>query len=370
MTERTEQILLLGHEKESGLRFVRLLALAGYTPVADSWEDFTPRAYGARRRPALVLADMDSGDRPDFEPFCLGLRRLWGGNYPVLATAHATKFAGIAELLDAGATDFLPKNAPPERVEQKIAHCIRQSAAPAAPAAPPVWTADLREEVPESLLGLFLDNGRLARLGDLADIYPGAAPRRPWCRRMAPPDASWRGVVGADAVDRFFVGRPGGYLLWSKLHLFRLPDPREYSVPEKVLLSRIGPPMAAAVDRSRTPAGGDVYSVVPREGVSASFIACVLNSRLLDLYYNRLAPISGGRLRLETLKNTPFPRPTELVSQEMNKIAALLAHFGPSPQSWIDRQSKDELLRQLDESVFAAFGAGSEAKDSLAALHF
>lgn len=365
MTERPEQILLLGHERESGLRFVRALALAGYAPLADSWTEFTPRAYGPRKRPALVLADIDAGGAPDFEAFCLGLRKFWGDGYPVLATAHSTKFSDIANILDAGATDFLPKNASPERIERKIAQCVRRGAAPAGPVAP-----ELREEIPPSILALFLGGESPVRLGDIADIYPGAAPRRPWCRRMAPPDASWRGVVGADAVDRFFVGRPGGYLLWSKLHLFRLPDPREYAVPEKVLLSRIGPPIAAAVDRSRTPAGGDVYSIVPREGVSASFIACVLNSRLLDLYYNRLAPTSGGRLRLETLRDTPFPRPTELAVQEMNKIAALLAHFGPSPRNWIDRQSKDELLRQLDESVFSAFGAGSGARESLAALHF
>jgi frataxin-like iron-binding protein CyaY len=59
-----------------------------------------------------------------------------------------------------------------------------------------------------------------------------------------------------------------------------------------------------------------------------------------------------------------------MLSQELSKAAALLSHFGPNPESWIDRQSKDELWRQMEESVFAAFGAGAEAKNSLAALHF
>lgn len=366
MTARTEpagQVLLLGHEKEHGLRLVRVLSDAGYEPVADSWAEFNPRAYG-RKKPRLVLADVDDPGAPgssEFEGFCRTLRKAWGEDYPLLATAHSNKFADAAKILDAGATDYLPKNAAPDRVGDKIAKWMRDSL---------LKNAD--GEVPEKLLELFVGD-QLVKLADIADIYPGASPRRAWCRRMAPPDDGWRGVVGADAVDRFFVGRPSGYLLWSRFHLFRLPAPREYSVPEKVLLSRIGPPLAAAVDRSRSPAGGDVYSIVPKEGVSAGFIACVLNSRLMDFYFNRLvggAGSSGGRLRPESLKSAPFPRPSESVLQELNRASALLSHFGPNPQSWIDRQSKDELWLRMEDAVFAAFGAGEEAKESLAALHF
>lgn len=368
-----EKILLLGHEREYGLRFVRILADAGLEPLADTWTEFHPRAYGRSARPALVLADTDVmalENVPPLADFCAALRKVWGAEYPVLATGHSTKFADVAAILDAGATAFLPKSAEPDRVAAKIARCLRPaSAAPGVPGAD-----DWAEEIPSALLGLFLANGSLLRLGDLADIYPGAASRSPRYRRNAPPDGNWRGVVGADAVDRFFAGRPSSYLLWSRFHLFRLPAQKEYSVPEKVLLSRNGPPLAAAVDRSRAPAGADVYSIVPKEDVSAGFLACVLNSRLMDFYFNRLSPPgtagATGRLRLETLKAAPFPRPTEMLSQELTKAAALLSHFGPSPQSWIDRQSRDEQRRQMEETVFAAFGAGAEEKNSLAALHF
>ncbi len=364
-TERSEQVLLLGHDKEAGLRLVRVLAEAGYQPMADSWDEFNPRAYGRGRRPRLVLADVDAPRAvPDLEGFCRTLRKAWGEDYPLLATAQSTKFADVAKILDAGATDYLPKNAPPERVGTKIARCLTGGAATA---------READEEIPGCLAELFAENPPLTRLGDIADIHPGATPRRAWCRRMAPPDDSWRGVVGADAVDRFFVGRPSGFLLWSRFHLFRLPEPGEYSVPEKVLLSRIGPPLAAAVDRSRAPAGGDVYSIVPRDGVSAGFIACVLNSRMMDFYFNRLAPGSesaGGRLRLETLKAAPFPRPAGAAAVELQRAASLLSHFGPNPQSWIDRQSKDEVWQRMEEAVFEAFGADGEAKSALASLHF
>ncbi len=368
-----DTILLLGHEREYGLRFVRALADAGYDPVAESRAGFNPRSYGfrssGRKRPALVLADADvlAVENAPLEALCALIRKAWGEDYPVLVTAHSTKFADVAALLDAGATDFLPKSSPPDRVGSKVARLLRASAA--APAAPD----ELADEVPPALAGLFLDNSALVRLGDIAGIYPGAAPRSPRYRRSAPPDEHYRGVVGADAVDRFFAGRPSSYLLWSRFHLFRLPEEKEFSVPEKVLLSRNGPPLLAAVDRSRAPAGADVYSIVPKEGVSAGFIACVLNSRLMDFYFNRLPPAGAGgdgRLRLETLRSAPFPRPAEMRSQELAKTAALLSHFGPNPQSWIDRQSRDELRRQMDETVFAAFGAGAEAKNSLSALHF
>ena len=149
-----------------------------------------------------------------------------------------------------------------------------------------------------------------------------------------------------------------------------MPDRSEYDVPEKVLLSRSGPPLVAAVDKSRLPVGNDVYSLVPREGVGAGFLACLLNSRLLDFYGNRLAGNQDSRLRPESIREIPVPDPERVSMQQFARYAALLAHFGPNPQSWIDRQSRDEVLEEMDDAVFALYGAGREAREGLAAMHF
>lgn len=355
-----EKILLLGHSNKTGMELARFLIGLGHEPMADDWASFSPRSYGRYQRPRLVLANVDAPAARPMAEFIPWIRKLWGASFPIIAVTGSGRFRDLSALIDAGADDCLAHSAPAAMVERKIARCLREDA----PA------AELAEEIPESLRGLLHNNSGLLRLRDIADVHPGAVPRRPWCRRMAPPDDSWRGVAASGTLDRFFVGKPQEYLLWTRLHLFRLPNPAEYSVPEKVLLSRSGPPLVAAVDRSRLPAGNDVYSIIPKDGVSAGYIACLLNSRLLDFYFNRLAGGADGRLRAETVRNTPVPRPSPETVREFARLAALLSHFGPNPQNWIDRQSKEETWEQMEELAFNAYGAGSEAKSGLEALHF
>lgn len=358
-----ESVLLLGHGKETCRALAGVVASMGYRPVVDTWRGFSPRAFGRRERPSLILADVDKPAARPMADFSREIRRLWGEAYPIIAVSAASKFQDVSALLDAGASDCLPKAAASGLMERKIGRCLREAAPPKAD--------ELSEEVPGSLLGMFVGNAGLVRLGDLVDVHSGATPRRPTYRRMAPPDHDWRGVLTSDVVDRFSVGKPSSYLSWNRLHLFRLPPPEEYAVPEKVLLRRAGPPLAAAVDRSRLPAGTDVYSLTPREGVGAGYVACLLNSRLLDFYFNRIARLgTNGRLRPEDIRETPVPAPDPGVNQEMARAATLLAHYGPNPQSWVDKQSREETLERMENTVFKLYGANQDAREGLAALHF
>lgn len=357
-----EKILLLGHGKTGGLAMMRTLAALGYEPSASSWKDFNPRKYG-RDHPLLVIIDADRKNSTPMDRFADEVRRLWGESFPVMALTSSNKFSDLSALLDAGASACVPRDAAPRMLDMKISRCLADSSRIRE-------TAD-DDEVPPHLLGVFGRRVGLVELGDLAGVYAGAASRRSNWRRMAPPDYDWRGVMTSECVDRFHAGKPESYLWWNRLALFRMPEPAEYDVSEKVLLRRAGPPLAAAVDRSRLPAGADVYSLVPAEGVGAAFIACILNSRLMDFYFNRVARIGfDGRLRLDDIRRAPFPRPEPDVMREMNRMAALLSHFGPHPQTWIDRQTRGEVVEQMENLVFSLYGAGTEVQNDLSAMHF
>ncbi len=357
----SDNILLLGHERKYGLELVNLLMDMGYRPIAQAWENFTPRSFG-RPRPALLIADLDTPSAPTMRELSPLIRKVWGKDFPILAVSRSGKCAEVEALLEAGASDFMKKGSPRPLAEKKIARCLEGENA---------FTLDHRvEDIPPALASLFLDNPRLVRLRDLADLHAGATPRRPWSRRHAPPDKEWRPVATAAIIGRFQVGKPVEYLLWNRLHLFRMPAPAEYAVPEKVLLPRYGPPLLAAVDRSRLPAGADVYALVPRDGVSAGYIACLLNSRLVDFYCNRLASSPDGRLRAEMIRDLPVPKPDPRSAGEFVRIGSMLTHFGPSPESWIDRQNREECGQRLEDLAAEAYGAGREAREGLRALHF
>ncbi len=357
----SDKILLLGHERKYGLELVRLLKTMGHYPVAQAWESFSPRSFG-RDRPELIIADVDTPSAPPMREFSPLVRKVWGRDFPILAVSRSGKCAAVEALLESGASDFLKKESPLPLAEKKIARCLEPgNARPSHP---------LSEDIPPALANLFLDNPRLHRLRDLADLHAGATPRRPWCRRHAPPDKQWRGVATAASIGRFQVGKPVEYLLWSRFHMFRMPAPAEYAVPEKVLLSRYGPPLLAAVDRGKLPAGSDVYALIPRDGINAGYIACLLNSRLLDFYCNRLASCPDGHLRAETLRDLPVPKPNPETAPEFIRASSMLTHFGPNPESWIDRQSREEWWQRLDDLVAEAYGAGREAREGLRALHF
>ncbi|MCD8140251.1 MAG: hypothetical protein LUE17_10825 [Planctomycetaceae bacterium] len=356
-----DTILLLGHDNVHGLALARVLVSLGFRPLAEDWTEFVPRRRG-RDRPLAIIADMDNPAARPLAEFIPRVKRVWGETYPVIATSSSRNFGVTSAFIEDGADDYFSKGAPAGLIEKKVRRCIEKVTSPA--------ISELCDELPTDLLRLFRDDSSLFRLGDVASVHAGVAPRSPWCRRMAPPDDNWRGVITGAGIDKFVPGKPAEFLLWSRLHLFRVPEPGEYSVPEKVVLRRDGPPLRAAVDRSRAPVGADAYAIVPHEGVGAGWLACVLNSRLLDFYFNRLAKNDDGRLRLDVVRRTPVPRPTAESVQELGRTATLLAHFGPSPQSWIDRQSKDELWERMEELVFSLYGADRGAREGLAALHF
>ncbi|MCL2000985.1 MAG: hypothetical protein FWG74_06085 [Planctomycetes bacterium] len=357
-----EKALLLGAEEESARNLAGILAGLGLQLLAVPLAGFSPRALG-RDRPRLILADADRSAAGFLDRLVRDIRKYWGARPPVLALSASRKFSDVSAILDAGVDDCLSKGAPADLAERKLHRWIAKNS--------PAAGIDQDDELPDRLLSLFTGGPDLIRLGDLATVHSGVSPRRSSWRRLAPPDSNWRGVLTADAVDRFFVGKPNSYLRWSRFHLFRLPPPEEYAVSEKVLLRRSGPPLAAAIDRSRLPAGTDVYSLVPMEGVGAGFVACLLNSRLLDFYFNRIARLGpAGRLRPEDIRGVPVPRPTPEAARELTRIATLLTHFGPNPQNWIDRQSKDELLERMENAVFDLYQADREVDEELASLYF
>lgn len=356
-----DKVLLLGLDGGEDAALTELLIALGYEPASAPWHGFSPRGLG-RRRPDAIVAEADAAGAERLGELCREARVRWGDGFPVLAISGRSKFLEMAELLDAGASDILPRGFAPALLDRKLSRCLNDTR--------PSVKEEEAEELPPGLAQIFSRPG-LIRLGDLAAIHPGAAPRRPLYRRLAPPDRDWRGVLTGDVMGRFHVGRPESFLKWSRFHLFRLPSPEEYDVEEKVLLRRTGPPLAAAVDRSRLPAGADVYAVTPREGISAGFIACLLNSRLMDFYFNRLAKVSAdGRLRPEDIREAPVPRPDADLVQELSRTAALLAHYGPNPEGWGDRQAKDELCERMEDAIFSLYRVGAQIRESLAALHF
>lgn len=357
-----EKILLVGFDRKSVHVLAAAVAAAGYVPFLQAWGEAPLRSL-RRQPPACIVVNADAPDALPMEQIHAEAAHLWGEAYPLAAVTASRRFADLCALLDAGAAACFAPDAPQELMERKIASAINNGAA---------QRTELQDEVPPEMSAVFLHNPALVPLGSLVHVWPGAAPRRACWRRMAPPDQFWRGVISADNIARWQVGRTDTYLRWNKLCLFRVPAPEEYNAAEKVVVRRAGPPIAAAVDRSRQPAGMGTLALVPREaGVSAGFVACILNSRLADFYFNRVAPLSrDGYLAPDVLRRMPVPRPTTDVCTELGRAAALLAHYGPRPQTWIDRQSKAEWDRVVDDIVFGLYGVGSGIRSGLASMYF
>lgn len=358
----SDKVLLVGSEREVGLKLARILINLDLDPSVADWYGFHPRNYSRFRKPRLIIVNCDHPHARPMDEFSSLIRKHWGEAFPIVALTRSQKFRRIAGLLDAGADDCLSPDSPELLLERKITLRLTTNSQ--------IVDKTLAEEIPARLLSLFHANPSLVRLGDLISVHAGAAPRSAWARRDAPPDNSWRRVVTAENIGKFHIARSTTYLMWSKLHLFRVPQEDEYSVPEKVVLSRVAPPVIAAVDKQRLPVGADVYSLVPKEGTTASYVACLLNSRLLDFYFNRLAKIQDGRLRPEVIRDTPVPKPTAAANRDCTRFASLLTHFGPNQENWIDRESQKETREQMDNVILQLYGADDPVRSELEGMHF
>jgi hypothetical protein len=354
--------MLLGHGKTEGLAIASHLIRMDLEPTLFGWRSFNPKSL-ARKRPLAAIVGVEDLEKGTETGAFLRLRRGFGNAFPILAVGRSGKFGDLAELIDAGADDCVPTGSDPELLCRKLLRLLAGTSG-----ASDTLFAD--DEPPGELLAAFSAVGRSGTLGDVARIFAGTAPRLQRFRRLAAPDSGWRGVITAAVVERYAAGRPESYLSWSRLHLFRLPDPAEYAVREKVVVRRAGPPIAAAVDRSGLPGGPDVYLVVPESGVPAGFLCSILNSRLADFYFNRLIPAKDGRLRPEELRNFPLPAAKRKTMLELSRLAGLLGHYGTNPRNWEDRQARDDLSEKAEAMVFDLYGVREGGRKELEALHF
>ncbi len=201
---------------------------------------------------------------------------------------------------------------------------------------------------------------RAPRVGDVAEIFAGVMPRRESFRRLAKPGPGWAAAISADAVSRFYVAEPQIFVRLDRMAVMRMPKAEEYDQPEKVVLRRVGPPVIAAVDRSRCLVYGDVYAIVPVSGLLGGYLAAVLNSSAVDFYLNRVRPLagapSGGYLRQVDIEAIPLPVPPLAQQREIDKLAANLAVL--NDPVFLDRshEGRIRIEKQIEQLIFRIYG--------------
>lgn len=303
------------------------------------------------------------------------------GELPIIALARSTRLGDAEKLFDLGVSDCVAKPVPPGRLAWKLERCLK--------AAPGGNRRQIKNELgdsgesgdprgpepaPEFLREIFARVGRRgARLGEVARINSGVSVRHPTFRRMAPPTAEWLGLLDADSLGIFRIGRPSWFVKFTPEALARRPAPGEFR-PEKVLVRRVAPPVAAAVDDTGQPFGADLLGVIAGPGINNGYLACVLNSRLANFWFNRLweRGARGGATTLSAadLGALPLAMPSANDGTYFHRAAKLMAFYGPRPASSADRRRREELWREVNARLFALFGFDERAVGLLGRSYF
>ncbi len=358
------RILLIDHD-ERGRRSVRgpLRALGHELLVAEPMAD--PLDVAGEEPPDAVILNMDlPGDRA--MELCRNLRRREGTrDVPILALSRSRGLGQAEELFREGVSAYLSKPFSGDALCKKVDSLLYEESA----------TGPGGLDVPKDLAEIFdrLRN-EAGRLGHMAEIFSGVSPRAPTYRRNARPGPGWQATLTADCLSRFVLRPPQLYFRFDRTGLLRLPPSEEYDQPEKVVLQRTGPPLTAAVDTHRHPIASDLYAVVPAKGLECGFLAGLLNSRLVDFYFNRIRPIQsapgGSYLRRVDLEAIPVVLPPKAEQIRCGLYVKALAGLDPRPRKADDLRQRQRLLNELNAAIFDAYGLDDAAVQRLDELHF
>ncbi|MCX7934688.1 MAG: hypothetical protein N3A66_05445 [Planctomycetota bacterium] len=220
-------------------------------------------------------------------------------------------------------------------------------------------------DVPPELLAVFnAARATAPRLGDVAEVFAGVMPRREAFRRLAKPGPGWAAAISAESVSKFYVAEPQIFVRLDRMALMRLPKAEEYDQPEKVVLRRVGPPVIAAVDRSRCLVYGDVYAIVPVSGLLCGYLAAALNSRAVDFYLNRIRPLAaapaGAYLRQVDIEAIPLPVPSLAQQREIDNLVANLAVLNEPAFQQRSHEGRIRLEMQIEQAIFRVYGLAEQ----------
>ncbi len=280
---------------------------------------------------------------------------------PVLAIIPPVKIGTAEKLLKMGIDDYLPRPFQPAQLTLKIGKLLRGD-----------QPENEMRVIPDALREAFsriLEEAR--HLGDMAEVFPGATPRSRSYRRQAPPGPGWKGVIIDEAVKPFYVGREREFVKWSPDALARMPHDEEWDQREKVVMKRAESPVAAAVDTSRCPVAAELFAIVPARGLDCSFLACLLNSRLIDFYLHRIRPpredLAGVYLRRPDIEAIPVIVPE---ASEQKRFAPMAKRRGTLEALHGGRRASKQMCGTMNEAIFDVYGLGPEAREELKGLHF
>lgn len=374
MAEHASTVLWIGDDPGVEETLRRQAEPLGFATHACAEVDDALRLC-ARHAPAAVVVDVErAGD--DVADWCRALRerhaRAVGRRgkrraaLSILALTSSGSVADAERLFRDGVDDCVTKPVRPERLAWTLTRRLRATR-------PEDEDGDFLGPVPEVLREAFRRVGRRGRLADAGRIHSGVTVRHPTFRRMAPLSPEWVGALSADEVGRFALRTPSAFVKFSAEALARRPASEEYK-PEKVLIRRVAPPVVAAVDAGERLFGTDVLSVVPGEGFNAGYLACALNGRLADFWFNRLWE-RGRRSRATLLEGRdlgmfPLPRPGADDRAFFHRAGKLLTYYGPRPLGASDRRRRAELWEAVNARLFALYEFDAAAIRALSALFF
>ncbi len=357
-------ILIIDDDAAACRSIERHLSAARYK-ITTARQDTDALAAARISHPDAIIIDADLKDNRARD-ICKTLKRLERTReIPILALSASRSLTVAEELFHAGASEYLSKPYTNDALERKV-QLMLQSGDPGASG-----QLDIPAELHEAFSSIA---EQAAQLGDMAEVFHGITPRHRRFRRQAPLGYDWKGILSASQVKRFVLNPPEVFYRFDRTGLLRVPLPEEYDQPEKVVLCRTAPPLVAAVDSSQHPVANDLYSIVPAKGLGCPFLACLLNSRLIDFYFNRIRPIqstpAGTYLRTVDIQAIPVILPSAKTQAKFLMYAKAISGLGDKPQTGDKKTLRARFLNEMNQLIFDVYGLEPQAIRRLGDLHF
>jgi adenine-specific DNA-methyltransferase len=201
-----------------------------------------------------------------------------------------------------------------------------------------------------------------------------------------PRDSSFRPLLRGNLIQRYQI-------LWNNNYWISfgdwLAEPRysaRYNDPEKIVIRQTGDSLISTLDRKQFIVRDNLYTIVPRNNLDLRYILALLNSRLLNWYYQTVINPEKGEALAQVkrghLSQLPIALPDFSDSREKaihDKLVSLvdrMLELHKKKNSLSPSAERDKIEREIsiidekiDEIVYGLYGITNEERKIIEINH-
>lgn len=143
-------------------------------------------------------------------------------------------------------------------------------------------------------------------------------------------DERYQPVLRGKDVYPYYLRFDEEYILFDINQLWSNYDITKYDIPEKIVIRQTSEKIIGALDFNHFLTLDSTHLIIPNEGINGKYLLGILNSNLINFYYQKTVPEIGktfSEVKIINLKNLPIKIEERYEGEIIEKVESLISLY-------------------------------------------